>query len=1157
MHGVTATVTVLAGPAGSGKTERLLALYRTALASRPPGAVLWLAPTHRAATDAKRRLLSADLSACFAPQVFTFEDFATAILQSAEQPIHPLSALMKRQLVARLIRQAHREGRLAHFASIAETSGLVDLVCEFISELKRREIWPEHLAAFSVRAKERELAQLYAEYQALLQQYALYDAEGRFWSARFRLREGQTRPFEKLSLVVADGFADFTHTQHEILELLGQRTEQIWISLPLEPASLRGELFGKSDETRRLLAERHPQLQVEYLARPSLPEWPALAHLETELFKNPRVQQPAATTEHLEIVAAASDLAELEMIGRRIKDLLVRGDRERSGHGVRPRDIVVVFRSLSAAAPLAAEVFTRLGIPHRLEFGPELEHSLALRRLLAWLELSEDDWPFRPLLAALGSNCFSPVWPEWKGASTRLATEHLLHVLGIPRGRERILALAARRVPAAARSATGDNSATGDHSATGDPSATSSDSPGPLPIKFLDPEAGAPSAAARNEHPAVVAQREREAGWAIEAVPILERVSAMLAALPAEGTLDEWWQALVTLATESGWLAVVENGSQPLDREAWRRLEAAIAALRELDLRLNLPEHRHSRAEFLMRMHDLLRYERLPASGDEHGSVRILSAQSIRGLAIPYLFVAGLSEKAFPPAEREDRLYTEAEAGDLISQGLQLPQRHERQRDEMLLFYEVLTRARRRLTLSYAALDEKAQPLLPSPYLLEVESACGYDSAGQSRIQRTELLLLSPVFRDPSAFDSLPTSGDEWRLSATSAALSGEPAALASLEQQASAPEAFRNLVQGLLVDEERANRFAFGRHEGIVTSPAAQAALAERFVGKHWNAHQLETFAHCPFQFYAQHVLKLEPLEEIELQTDYLRLGSLLHDTLATLHRQLNAAIRDAFPEGLPDDFIQQYEATLDHLLSELHLEDDLAQALAEIDREQLKAWGQRYVAQFDAYHQDKKSPNFWPRHFEVSFGMPAAAIAADDPISTPQPLVLGEGAEQVKIAGRIDRIDLAIAGDRPVFNIVDYKTGSSARYTSKNLETGQALQLPLYAIAAEELLLRPQAAQGWRAGYWFIKGKGFQGKSLQLSADSQGTIEPTEKWQWLRAQLTELVLAIVAAVRSGQFPVFSPDLDCTGTCPYHTVCRIHQIRALEKTWHPTLARR
>src|SRR5207244_3595442 len=47
--GMFSGTVVIVGPAGSGKTERLLTAYRRALAADDPGCGLWLAPTRRAA----------------------------------------------------------------------------------------------------------------------------------------------------------------------------------------------------------------------------------------------------------------------------------------------------------------------------------------------------------------------------------------------------------------------------------------------------------------------------------------------------------------------------------------------------------------------------------------------------------------------------------------------------------------------------------------------------------------------------------------------------------------------------------------------------------------------------------------------------------------------------------------------------------------------------------------------------------------------------------------------------------------------------------------------------------------------------------------------------------------------------------------------------
>jgi hypothetical protein len=46
------------------------------------------------------------------------------------------------------------------------------------------------------------------------------------------------------------------------------------------------------------------------------------------------------------------------------------------------------------------------------------------------------------------------------------------------------------------------------------------------------------------------------------------------------------------------------------------------------------------------------------------------------------------------------------------------------------------------------------------------------------------------------------------------------------------------------------------------------------------------------------------------------------------------------------------------------------------------------------------------------------------------------------------------------------------------------------------------------------------------------------------------ERVQRIVASIRSGQFPVYNEDKDCTKSCPCRSICRIGQIRSLEKVW-------
>ena len=79
-----------------------------------------------------------------------------------------------------------------------------------------------------------------------------------------------TQPWHQLRLVVADGFTDFTRTQHEILGILAGRVEEI-LHLAAAGAGARGragELFDKPLRTLAELRRRHPAMTVEELPRP-------------------------------------------------------------------------------------------------------------------------------------------------------------------------------------------------------------------------------------------------------------------------------------------------------------------------------------------------------------------------------------------------------------------------------------------------------------------------------------------------------------------------------------------------------------------------------------------------------------------------------------------------------------------------------------------------------------------------------------------------------------------------------------------------------------------------------------------------------------------------------------------------------------------------
>ncbi|MGW8258054.1 MAG: PD-(D/E)XK nuclease family protein, partial [Thermoguttaceae bacterium] len=746
------------------------------------------------------------------------------------EAICPINTFQKRRIVRRLIDEQHASGRMRYFGSICSASGFVDLACELISELKRLEIWPEHLRLACESAdytrKHQELCELYEAYQLTLRENQLYDLEGRLWSARDCLRRGQRRPFDNLRLLVVDGFTDFTRTQHEILEHLGDWIQEVIISLPLEFAGEAREFFSKPRQTLSELRRRHPNLSIEELSRTQDSTWPAMSRLEEKLFINPRRAGTALKAEGIEILPARMNQGEMELIGGKIKRLLADGS-------ARPGEIAVVFRRAIDSGTLAAQVFQRLGIPFALEKGQTLDRAPLVRALTALLALDLDDWPFRKLLGALGSNYFQPNWPQWQAGNASKIVEQSIRHLQISRGRGELL----QRLEA------------------------DSDNP---------------------------------------TLEILKRLAAVFDRLPEKATISQWAVAWEMLSHEIGLLRVaaqrvgvqsdLNDEASQLDILAWNCLISALSNCDALDKRLKRRSPELDRRGALLALLDIVGSVRLPTLGDEVGYVRILSAPSVRALHIPYLFLAGLSEKVFPLAEREDRLYSEAEYLRLIENGLPLSARADRQRDEMLLFYEVLTRATRRLYLSFPAWDEAAQPLLPSPYLSEA----------------ARVLDLSPSldleigdFRPVPAGDE-PLSLAQFRVMAFDKAFSekGDVALLAEylqnqtngMKQDATtrlftaktpfSPLA-RNILNALEIAVLRENPLRFSKAEGILSGRATKKLLAAEFSSKRcFTASELEHYAACPFRFLLQNILKLEGPEELSLDSDLKQRGHIVHNT-------------------------------------------------------------------------------------------------------------------------------------------------------------------------------------------------------------------------------------------------------------------------------------
>ena len=1087
---MSGTIELVCAPAAAGKTTAFLELYAQALREARQhlrlGTTLWLAPNLRETFEISQRLTALLGGVLVEPQVLTFEDFAEQILERTAQPVTPLSPAQQRTVLRNLVRRLRDSGELRHFASIADSSGFLDLVQSFIAELKRAETWPEDLARAcagrGASPRDRELTRIYSEYQTVLQQQRWFDAEGRFWWARESLRDKAWEAFPCLELVVVDGFDDFNQIQYEILGQLASRAGRLLLSLPGEAGERRADLFAKSRRVPEQLA-RHARVMDWQAGGQGLVEEPrprGLRKISEDLFGNVRETSREADARGLEIVAVPGQRGEVQWLAAKIKQLLLAGED--------PGDIVVVFRDVADYADLVGQIFPAAGLPLDLAWVPSLQEAPVLRALWKVLTLEQSDWPYDQLQDVLRSP-FLPFTVDARGERRVSATLAALRRLQVGEDRQRILDLLAREA------------------VRGD-------------------EAGG----------------ERQAAVALD---LLRTLDGWLQPLRSRHTLREWAIELRKLADPQHLHLQRWGGADSVDAEHWGRLLNSLFAAAKVDALPGAPPRQLDLAGFLRELTDLLRRQEQPRQGLLQGGIRVLSAAEVRNLDVPWLFFAGLDEQSFPRRRADDCLYGELERRQLNDSGLQLGHQALRTQEEMLLFYRVCTRAIRGLTLLYPAISPEGAPLTCSPYVTAVRDL----------FERQPALDQLEVELDPIPQAGRILSSADLRVRALHDALEKRPQLLARAAEH---PPTSRSIAHTLRACDLNALRFhtaGFTPADGQLQCPDNLRWLARLFPNtRQFSATHLELYGQCPFKFFVERVLRVEPMEAIEFATDHGERGSLIHSAFAELHHQ---DLVQGEPPAIPpkgEDLARRFAEIIRRRINEHPPADRLREALAEVEITLLTEWGEEYGRQWDK-HIERCRATFavipQPVLFEQSFGETPGGADSASPPGAGKPVCMGVGESQVRLGGRIDRIDRGELGGQPIFCVVDYKSGSKKSLSRKDVALGTNLQLPLYVLAVLEQGLAGPRADVAQAAFWYLKEGGFTaGLQAPGKRGSRSGLDllGSDEWAAARQDLERVVPRIVLGMRRGEFPVFNRDENCQGHCPHRLSCRVGQVRALDE---------
>jgi len=278
----------------------------------------------------------------------------------------------------------------------------------------------------------------------------------------------------------------------------------------------------------------------------------------------------------------------------------------------------------------------------------------------------------------------------------------------------------------------------------------------------------------------------------------------------------------------------------------------------------------------------------------------------------------------------------------------------------------------------------------------------------------------------------------------------------------------FPDLEQGAFAEDERASD-RFTVFDGLVTSAAER--LDPRRTERGASSSGLELLGSCPFKYFVQYGLGLEPLEEDERDPDEwlgpAMRGGVLHELYATMMRELRGKKRKADPAR---DF-PWLAARVDEKLAELRKSTPPpSEAVFARERDALM----RDLELFLELEQESAKTGITPIAFEVGFA--ARGEGGGEPMDQADPVTITLPGLKFPLRGRIDRIDQLADG---TYEVVDYKTGSCYRPKFRKVfRNGRLLQHVLYALAAETLLRRhkdPKASVvSGRYSFPAVKGAG-----------------------------------------------------------------------------------
>ncbi len=491
--------------------------------------------------------------------------------------------------------------------------------------------------------------------------------------------------------------------------------------------------------------------------------------------------------------------------------------------------------------------------------------------------------------------------------------------------------------------------------------------------------------------------------------------------------------------------------------------------------------------------------------------VQITTMNEIRGLKFSVLFISGLCDGDFPTRFSPEIFFS----GSMARTRGELNHLTE----ERYLFYQSLCTWNKRLYLTYPRRDERKE-FVQSDFLREFmnsfEVTTG-DEQDYKNIIYTKEQLLSYIGKNGG--ENLPQ-----------AAVLDE----AGIDKE--------EIYEAMRIDRLRStDPFEESVYTGFISKDLSEAAKEKLYKMKErqFSITQLETYALCPYRYFAERVLRLDIFEEPTEEIEALELGSLIHSILFIFYSKLKE--ENTVLSGCSEAVFLRAEKILFQTAEKMVGDVNFNSPLSFFEKEKIfGVEGDRknsILYKFLIAERENRE-GFVPEYFETGFGSVRKEEGQD---------VLLEDlkAGEVKVRGKIDRID--VNKEENLFKVYDYKTGKG-NLQKQDMYDGLQLQLPLYLFAAKEMIkaelnkdYKPAGALLYSLKY---NAPDFGKKEINLgkNKDADGTAE-------LYNELIEICIkainGYVEGISSGDFRLSQIDKreeKACRFCGFRAICRIQE---------------